>query len=195
MLQVKFEFSLVIFIISQKDRAGIDWERTRFRFRTDLLFTRIRLDGIEIRFDGIYKLPGRGENIFLDRLAISSEKPRGKIGISGGAVMFSFLRPGHIRWNIDRFTREFVRRASCWIHRMQKNSLQIWKGRRGGGEQEREKRIRLCDFGLRLRLDFARKFDISQSYISLGRVDIPSLVEISRIRTERKYIGEKWILF
>lgn len=55
------------------------------------------------------------------------------------------------------------------------------------GGKEREKRIRRpCDFGLRLRFDFARKFDISQSYISLVSVDISSLVEISRIRTERK---------
>lgn len=65
------------------------------------------------------------------------------------------------RISTDSRARESARRASCWIHGMQRSSLSKGtKGERIGGRDTSGR-----DFGSRLRLDFAREFDISRSHI------------------------------
>lgn len=86
--------------------------------------------------------------------------------------MFSFLQPRHIRWNIDRFTR--IRETNELLNISNAKEQLAF-------ERRRRKEYPAVRFRIeRLRLNFARKFVFHT--ISRSRVDIPSLVEISRIK-------------
>lgn len=92
---------------------------------------------------------------FSRSVGYAEREPRGKIEISGGAVMFSFFQP-RLSDGISTDSRANPRdeRAAEYIEC--KRTACIRRGR------EREKRISAVRFRIgRLRLDFARKFDIS----------------------------------